>query len=188
MVFNLIEKDALGFGDNQIAWMGAAFMVGSIPGFWIGGKLVDRYTTKPVFLGCHFAFGLVYSLFVARDMVSLPMPIILGVLHLAYGFTVSASSVAISTETLALIPPQNKSLSTSLIRLLHRLGSAMSGIVAAWMLGTGMLSEQWELRGYAMTQYDAILILWALMIVVLVVTLGLVPSVIGKAQWMPRSG
>lgn len=188
VVFNLIEKDVEAFGDNQVAWMGMMTMIGSMPGFWFGGKLVDRYTTKPVFLICHFGYGAVYALFLLRHLMPLPMPVTLGALHMVFGLIIGASSVAISTETLALIPPDNKSVSTSMIRLLNRIGGALSGAVAAWMIDAGMLADHWRLFGLEMSQYDTILLLWALMVVVLVVTLGLVPSVIGKAQWLPRSG
>ena len=49
-----------------------------------------------------------------------------------------------------------------------------------------MLSRSWSFLGTPMSQYDTILLIWGLMVVMLVVTLGLVPSVIGKAQWIPR--
>lgn len=190
-LFALLEKNVLGFGDNQVAWVGTLFMVGAIPGYWLGGRMVDRYSPRPVFLFCHFSIAAVYSLFLFRGWMPLPekmgLLILAGAANLAFGFNLGASSVAISTETLALIPKENKSVATSIIRLLQRIGGALSGALAAWVLDTGMLSEKWNLFGKEVSQYDAVLLTWGILIVLFVVTLGLVPSVIGKAQWLPRS-
>jgi membrane protein YdbS with pleckstrin-like domain len=40
--------------------------------------------------------------------------------------------------------------------------------------------------GAQMSAYDTLLLVSAVMIVLLVVTLGLVPSVVRKAEWIPK--
>ena len=186
IVFGLIEKEELGFGDNQVVWMGNLMAVGLVLGFWLGGKAVDRFGTKPVFLICHFGYGAVLFLFLARHWLPGPAIAVVGASNLFYGLMYSLSSIAITTEFMALTPPENKSLSTSLVDALYRTGGALSGILAGWALGLGLFSRSWSFLGTPMSQYDTILLVWGLMVVMLVVTLGLVPSVIGKAQWVPR--
>jgi len=112
--------------------------------------------------------------------------VLLAVVHFVYGSVWAASSIAISTEMLALIPPDNKSISTSICTVLMRLGGALSGALSAWAIQAGFLSEQWTLLGRALSQYDTILLGFAIMVIMLVVTLGLVPSVMRKAEWVPR--
>ncbi|HYF52341.1 MAG TPA: MFS transporter, partial [Planctomycetota bacterium] len=123
-LFALIAKDALHYGDQTIVWMGNALMIGAVLGFWLGGKAVDRLGTKIVFLLAHFVFGLVLLGFLLR--IALPevaVPFWLGVLNFIFGLVSAASSIAISTEMMALIPQRNKSLSTGLLQTLQVAGA-----------------------------------------------------------------
>ena len=61
------------------------------------------------------------------------------------------------------------------------------GLISAAILKTGVLRESWTLLEKEMSQYDAILLAYAAMIVLMVVTLGLVPSVLRKAEWVPQA-
>ena len=185
-IFGLIEKNVLRLGDNQIVTMGFLYMIGATVGYGVVGKAIDRFGTKPVFLVGHFGYGAVLFLYLARTAFG-PSPIfVVGLMRFCFGAVYAAISCAISTELLALIPPQNKSLSTTLCLTLFRLGGALSGLISAWALNLGFLRKEWTLLGAAMSNYDAILLVYGAMIVLLVVTLGLVPSVIGKARWIPR--
>lgn len=187
IMFGLVEKKVLGFGDDQVVWLGGATMIGAAIGFWIGGKAVDRFGTKPIFMVAHFGFGAVMLLFLARASLGLPVFAVLVGSHLLLGIVSSASSIAVTTELLALVPPQNKSMTTTVCQVLLRGGGALSGILAAWVLETGLLADSWTLWGDTLSRYDSILLCWAILILLLVVTLGLVPSVISKSQWLPRA-
>jgi hypothetical protein len=70
--------------------------------------------------------------------------------------------------------------------VLISLGQALSGLLAAAALKLGFLQPTWQVLGRSLSSYDAILLAYAVLIVLMVVTLGLVPSVIGKSQWIPR--
>lgn len=185
--FGLIEKQVLHLGDRLVVTYGNLTMVGSILGYWAGGKAVDRWGTKVVFIGCHLLYGLVIAAFMLRLAVPGLMLYWIGLLHAAFGVAYAGSSIAISTEMLALIPPHHKSLSTSLNVMLMQVGAALSGLLSGWLLKLGLFAESWQLGSLPMTRYDAILLCCAGMVILLVVTLGLVPSVIRKAEWYPRS-
>ncbi len=47
MLFGLIEKKVLNLGDNVVVWLGTVTAVGAIIGFFLGGKAVDRFSTRP---------------------------------------------------------------------------------------------------------------------------------------------
>jgi len=184
IIFGLVEKDVLKLGDGLVVMLGTVLMIGSVFGFLAGGKAVDRFGTKPAFLVCHFFYGVVLVVFVARAIVPGILVPFIAALSFLFGFVRAISSIAISTELLALMPADNKSLSSSTCMALQTSGGALSGVLAAWALQAGMLSPRWSLRGLEMTAYDSVLLACAAMIVLLVVTLGLVPSVLRKSQWM----
>jgi len=187
-LFGLIEKRVLELGDTDVVWLGNLGMIGAMAGFYLGGKAIDRWSTKPIFLAGHFGYGAILFLFLLRG--SLPSTVwvtYLGVLHFAYGVASAAISVGVSTEMLALVPAENKSLSTSVCTTLQAGGGALSGLLIAAVLKLGVLTPTWTLWGLTLSDYDSVLLFCSVAILLLVVTLGLVPSVIGKAQWVPRS-
>ncbi len=186
-VFGLIEKKVLLLGDRQVIWLGNLTMIGSVLGYIAGGRAVDRYGTKIVFLCCHLAYGAVLALYLLRSGIpGLTVPVI-GALHLCYGFVLACSSVSISSEMLALIPSEGKSMATSLCVSLTMGGSALAGVLSAGALRLGMLSENWRVFGLSMSAYDTILAACSVMVVLLVVALGLVPSVVRKSEWFHKA-
>ncbi|MBT3381401.1 MAG: MFS transporter [Lentisphaerae bacterium] len=184
-VFALVEKEVLHFGDNLIVWLGNLAMVGSVTGFLLGGKAVDRHGTKPVFLISHFAYGIVMALFMCRAVAPEATFVWVGGVHFGFGLIFAASSIAITTEILELLPDENKSLAGAVAQSLYVGGSALSSVLAAWVLKLGVLRESWSLGRLSMTSYDAVLLGYAGMVMLLVVTLGQVPSVLRKHEWLP---
>ena len=186
-LFGLVEREFLNFGDNQVVWMGNLMAVGALAGFALGGKVVDRWGTKPAFILCHFGFGGVMLLFLARGAFGVPVLWVAGAANALFGLVAGASSIAISVELLALMPSANKSFATSLGQCFFMAGGALSGFISAGVLGLGFLKDTWTLFGATMSKFDAILLTYGCMVAGLVVTLGLIPSVIGKPEWTPRS-
>ena len=188
MLFGLVFSEVLGYSDDDVLWLMAVQMIGLVVGYFVGGKMVDRFGTKPVFLVCHFALAVVMFAFVLR--VWLPDTVVwtaLAVTLFGYGVTRAGSSIAISSEMLALIPAENKSLSTSVCQTLMHVGVGLSTLLPGFVIDQNMLSDSWLLMDrWELSSYDTILLFFGIMVVLLVVTLGLVPSVIGKSQWMPR--
>ncbi len=182
----LIEKKELMLGSGQVVFLANLTLVGGLLGHFVGGQAVDRIGTRSVFLTCHFGFAACLLGYVLRVVMPFPLLVSLGIVHFVFGLVQTSSMLAISTEILALTPDENKALATSLGMSLLLGGNALSGFMAAGVLNLDILRDKWMLFGNPMTRYDAILLTSAVMIVLLVVTLSLVPSVMGKAQWYPR--
>ena len=180
MMFGLVEKQVLGMDDSKVMILANLTMIGSVIGFYFGGKVVDRIGTKPVFLICHFGYGMSLMLFVMRDSLFLPSLCLLAVVHTVFGGLVAAGSIAFSTEMLALIPVVRKSLSTSICITMTLAGAALSGLLGAWGIRLGIFAESWILAGGTRSAYDAVLMVYAVLIVLMTVTLGLIPSVVGR--------
>jgi uncharacterized membrane protein len=65
---------------------------------------------------------------------------------------------------------------------------SLAGLGASKALELGMLSPTWAARGRTFTSYDTIFIACGAMVLLLVVTLGLVPSVLRPTDWDPKAG
>ena len=186
-IFGLLEKDVLHFNGSQLVLMGNLLFGGSLAGFYLGGKLIDRYGTKPVFLLCHFSYGLILFLFLFRGFFPWPVIVTVGLLTICFGMVQAASSIGLTTELMALIPQTNKSLSTALNLSLINGGTALSAFICSKTIDLSILNTSWQFFGQTMSEYDSLLLGCGLMIVLLIVTLGLIPSVIKpKAQWVPQ--
>jgi branched-subunit amino acid ABC-type transport system permease component len=66
-------------------------------------------------------------------------------------------------------------------------GVGLSGVVVSGVLQLGWLSSEWSLAGRVYNEYDTIMLASAFMVIILVVTLGLVPSVVRSSRIPPPS-
>ncbi|MFH1378288.1 MAG: MFS transporter [Planctomycetota bacterium] len=186
-LFNLVCVKALAFTPRLILVMGVLLLIGRAIGFVIGGKLVDKKGTRFVFLMSHFAFGIILFLFLFRGaMPDALVPFYIGALICGFGMAWASSFIATSTEMLAIAPQENKSVATAITMMLKSGGNALSGLLCGASLSLGFLNTNWTLFGQTLTQYDVPILAFSIMIVLLIVTLGLIPSVIRKANWLPN--
>ena len=188
-IFNLIEKDLLLWSTVEIVFIGNLLVAGALIGFFLGGRMIDRFGTKYVFLCCHFGFGIILLLFLCRNLFTDEIRIVVGILTILFGMVQAASSIAMTSETLALIPPKNKSLATGLWFTLYSGGTGLSGILSGQALELGVFNESWIWLGQSMSSYDGLLLLSGTMVLLMTVTLGMIPSMIKKvpAGWIPQS-
>ena len=188
-IFNLIEKDVLHLTKVEIVFVGNLLVVGALAGFILGGRMVDRFGTKYVFLCCHFGFATILFLFLWRALFPGEVQIIVGILTFLFGMVQAASSIAMTSETLVLIPVENKSLATGLWFTLYSGGTGLSGVLSGQALELGLLSDSWTWLGQHMSRYDGLLLFCVTMVLLMTVTLGLIPSFIKKtpAGWIPHN-
>jgi MFS family permease len=151
--------------------------------------MIDRFGTKYVFLCCHFGFGIILLLFLCRNLFTDEIRIVVGILTILFGMVQAASSIAMTSETLALIPPENKSLATGLWFTLYSGGTGLSGILSGQALELGVFNESWIWLEQSMSSYDGLLLFSGTMVLLMTVTLGMIPSMIKKvpAGWIPQS-
>jgi hypothetical protein len=115
--------------------------------------------------------------------------VFVGILTLLFGLVQAASGIAMTSETLTLIPQENKSLATGLWFTLYSAGAGLSGILSSKALELNLINSEWSLFGLPMSSYDGLLLMFGTMVLLMTVTLGLIPSVIKKtpAAWIPQS-
>jgi MFS family permease len=185
-IFSMVEREVMNLASETVVWLANIGLVGALIGYFIGGRAVDRFSTKPVFLICHFGYAMLSFLFLMRGFSpTITMPL-LGICHFAFGFVYAASSIAITTEIIALMPKFNQALANSILTTMLFLGIGCSSLLCAGMLKLDFLKASWVLWGFNMSNYDAMLLGNCVMVTILITALGLVPSVIRKAEDMPR--
>ena len=186
-IFFMVEREVMSISAETVVWLANIGLVGALIGYYVGGYAVDRFSTKPVFLICHFGYAALSFLFLVRDISpALTMPL-LGVCHFVFGFVYAASSIAITTEIIALMPKFNQALGNAILTTMLFLGIGCSNLLCATIIELDFIKRNWTLFGGEMSNYDAILLGNGIMITLLIVALGLVPSIIRKVKELPES-
>lgn len=188
VVFALMQKDVFGFAPAQITLMGTLFLVGSVAGNFLGGRLVDRLGTRLVFLTTHTCLAAIIVLMLARHWMPWPLVVHVGICSLLFSLAGATTGIAITSEMLALIPSANRSLSTAVGQVLFNLGMSLSCAFVSFSISWKPHAHGWQLLGRGFTQYDSILLAYASLTILLLATVGLVPKIVKKAQLMPGSG
>jgi MFS family permease len=181
-LFSLIEKNVMNLEPSYIIILANITTIGAMAGLFVGGRVIDRYGSRYAFLICHLAFVFTIATFLLRNQFFMPV-VLVATAHFSLGLTASFSGLARSTETLALVPEQNKSLSTSVAMCLMLGAQSFSGLMSAWAISADLINPDWTLFGDKMSSFDGILMIYGFMTFMLIVTLGLVPTVLRKATW-----
>ncbi len=189
VTMGLLEKNVLHFSDDTIVHMGTMLFLGAMVGFYAGGKLVDKFGTKIVFLVVHFLYVLFLFLVILRGMIPIPLVSYFSFLTFGLGLIQASSSIAITSEMMALAPAKNKSVIISLCMSLQWGGAAISGVISGKLIEYNLLNKTWIFKGLTLSNYDTLILFNSVMVFVFIVTLGLIPSVVKtkKVQWVPHS-
>lgn len=189
VTLGLLEKNVLLFSDDTIVHMGTMLFIGSMIGFYLGGKMVDRFGTKLVFLIVHFSYFTFLLIVIFRSVVPVSLELFFSLITLALGLIQAASSIALTSEMMALAPRENKSVIMSVCSSLQLGGAAISGVISGKAIEYRILSKEWIFMDLKLSEYDTLLLLSAILVFVFIVTLGLIPSVVEtkKVQCVPHS-
>ena len=187
-LFGLMGKKVLGLSDSQVVLTGNLLSIGTVAGFLIGGKTVDRFGVKPVFMAGHILISLTLAGLLLRDLSPLSPVATLGLFSLLFGATQGATGIAGTSELLALIPAENKSLSTGFNMTLIAAGGSLASLLNGQLLKTSLLPQQWYFLGLTLNAYDALLAGFMLLAIVMATTLGLIPTIRHlHSQWIPQN-
>ncbi len=182
-LFAMTEKRVLDFTASRIILLSNVTLVGGMLGMFIGGRTVDRHGTRLVFAACHIMLALTLMAFLLRIFTSpAVLPFYLGGLHFLLGGAMGAIGIAMTTELLGILPKKNKSVAASMFIIFQTSGVALSGLIPAWILKANILRDHWDIGGHQLSSFDAILLGYSWMTLILVATLGLVPSMLRKSE------
>lgn len=187
-LFGLLEKDVLHFSDSLLVMMGNLMAIGTVGGFLTGGKMVDRFGAKPVFLGGQVLIVITLAGLLLRNHLGFDPITLMGAVSLLWGATQGATGIAGTSELLALIPPENKSLSTGFNLTLNAAGLSLAGLLNGQLLKMKLVPSTWTAAGQTLTTYDVLIAGFTVITLLLVIALGLVPTIRQlHSQWLPQN-
>ncbi|MCF7849331.1 MAG: MFS transporter [Kiritimatiellales bacterium] len=185
-LFGLVEKEVLGMQDSRVVLLGMLTQAGLLAGFAAGGWAVDRFKTKKVFVAGHFFYTAVLLLFVLRGAFGLLMVPMIGISHFLLGFVSAGVSIAVVTERLALLPRNDRSLASAVTGIMISLGVAGGSAFSGLILKMNVLRSEWHLFGLPLSDYDALIVFFGIMVILMLVALAPLPNALRKAIWLPR--
>lgn len=187
-LLGLLEKKHLLFSDSQVLILGNLFAAGTVTGFITGGKAVDRAGSRPVFLTGHIIFSLALAGILLRGLFPCPTIATIGLFSFLFGAMQGATGIAGTSELLAIIPTENKSLSTGFHISLTAAGLSLSNLITGQILRWNVLQPHWVLFNKDMSAYDTLLALLMMLTLLLTVTSWLIPVISQlKSQWLPQN-
>ena len=184
-IFVLLGKDVLNYSASNIINIGNAMGIGAACGFLLGGKIIDKIGTKKVFVICHLSYALVLSSFLFRHFIEIDFFVLGLFVSFAFGVVSATSGIAITSEMMELLPEKNQSLATSFFVTAMAAAFAIALPVVGLFFDLKIFNENWTLFGNTLTQYDSVLLLASCMILMLIITLSVIPSVMKKSIWVP---
>jgi hypothetical protein len=169
--------------DNIVVIISSVALGGSMMGFLLSGRLVDLFGVKKLMLFVHFVFaGINASLFFISQATLLNL-ILIGGLVAVYGFCMACSSVAISSEMMAMASPDNKAVSIAFCGTFFAAGSGGSRLLTSLVLGTGMLATKWHIGSMEINHYQSLFLIFGCATTFVCLMLVLVPAVFPKSNY-----
>ena len=118
MCFTLAESKTIGLNDGTVVLLANTGLIGGVVGFIVGGMVIDRWGSRPVFVVAHFGAAVLMTGFILRGIVPLPIVVWLGIIHFFLGTILSSVSVAVTTEQLSTLPVRGRSVAIAM-KALH---------------------------------------------------------------------
>ena len=185
-VFFVFAKNQLGLADNLVVILSSCAMAGLIMGFPAGGFFVQRYGIKRVFFTAHLCFVVINLLLLFIHSDSLLCVVSMITLLTINGFAFACASIAVSSEMMALSPPNNKSMSIAFCFSFYSAGLGFSRLLASMILGSGILAPTWKCFGTTMTSYHTLFLFFGCGVLMTTVLLVTVPAFIKDVKRLPN--
>lgn len=181
----VFARNYLKLADSLIVTLSGLMMGGLIAGFLFGGRFVNRYGCKGVFLGSHIGFACLNFLLLFVHDAQIWSVAGLMLIVVCYGFLVACASIAVSSELLALAQPANKAVSIALGYTLYTGGMAVSRVAASLVLGSGILATQWGIGGVVFTRYHSLFLCSGIGVLAAMFLLLLLPGMVRDVNRYP---
>ena len=176
-------KNHLNTPDNIVVIVSSLALAGTIIGFFCAGRIISRLGIKKMLLAVHMAFALVnFLLFAFSGPGMFAVYIITGLL-VVYGFFIAISSVAVSSEMMALASPDNKALAMAFCISMYSAGIGGARFLSSLIIGSGILSPEWFIGAMKFSMFHTMYLGYGLAILFVCVLLVIVPAIFPKGEY-----
>ena len=169
--------------DNIVVIISSVALAGAMTGFLCAGRLVDKFGVKKLMLFIHFSFALINIALFFIGNASMLNLIIIGALVASYGFFLACSSVAISSEMMAMASPENKAVSMAFCGTFYAAGAGGSRFLTSLVLGAGLLATKWNIGSMEINHYQTLFLIFGCAITFVCLLLVLVPAIFPKSNY-----
>jgi hypothetical protein len=183
----LLEKEVIGLSDGTVVMLANIGLIGHLAGFIGGSVLVDKLSRKPFFVLSHGFMSVLILLFPLRIFFpSLPVIPVYSLLHFVFGFFFANFSVAMTAEEFSLIRTERKALAFSFSGFAFIGGKAFSRFLSSFLLHPRILPEHITAFGRSISNYDQLLIIFGISLIITLPLTRIVPGVKGKLREKPN--
>ena len=172
----LLAKKHLMLDNSDMMLMGNLVFFGSILGFFIGGKTVDKFGARKILICGHASIALFVLLFTLRIFVPVSALTSMCLVSFLVGAVMASNGIAFSAEMFALTPSHNRALGTTFLGTATALGWGISILTASTNLKLEWLPKTWELAGHTVSDYDTILLATGFGLILTLPALRLIPK------------
>jgi MFS family permease len=176
-------KNHLHTPDNVVVIISSLALGGTIVGFLCAGRMINKLGVKKMLLSVHIAFALINFMlfaFSGSGMVSL---VIMTSLLVFYGFFIAISSVAASSEMMALANPGNKALAMAFCISMCSAGLGGARLLSSMIIGSGILAPEWNIGAMKFSMFHTMYLGYGLGILFVCVLLVIVPAIFPKGEY-----
>jgi MFS family permease len=176
-------KNYLHTPDNIVVIVSSLALVGSIIGFLCAGRMLSKFGVKKMLLSVHLAFALInFMLFAFSGSGTISLAVIT-ILLVFYGFFIAISSVAASSEMMALANPDNKALAMAFCVSMCSAGLGGARLLSSVIIGSGILAPEWSIGAMKFTMFHTMYLGYGLGILFVCVLLVIVPAIFPKGEY-----
>ena len=131
----------------------------------------------------HIAFALINFMLFAFSGTGTVSLVIITILLVCYGFFIATSSVAVSSEMLALANPENKALAIAFCASMYYAGIGGARLLSSLIIGSGILAPEWSIGTLKFSMFHTMYLGYALGILFVCVLLVIVPAIFPKGEY-----
>ena len=173
-------KTSLNMAAGTIMILTSINMAGKITGFFLLGKFGKYFSTGKQTVINHLLALIAILLLLSAVPSAKGLPIIFGIAFFLLGIVYALVNCIAAVEMLSLARPGNKIMAIAFCMTCIAIGTAAGTLLSTALIGCGALAEHWQFMGIAMTKFQLLFGICALLMTFIIILFPLVPAVIGR--------
>ena len=176
----LYLKNHIQLPAGQVQIFSTIGIAGSITGFFLYGKLSDKFKIKHLELFVHVAFTLAAFAMALLNKNTPGFIYLAGFIYFMISYASSTFLCNNSSELLALARPGNKPMAMAFLQTYQNLGVALGRTGTAMILGANLLATNWQLGAMSISHYQTIFLLCGTIAATILILFPTLPAVVPK--------